>query len=76
MATAAVMRGPGARLLKFGADGLEFALYFWIADPGNGQNNVRSDVNLAILKGLREAGVDIPYPQRVVRVLQPPAQAA
>ncbi|MBK0392740.1 mechanosensitive ion channel family protein [Ramlibacter algicola] len=62
--------GPGARLLKFGADGLEFALYFWIADPGNGQNNVRSDVNLAILKGLREAGIDIPYPQRVVRVVQ------
>jgi len=62
--------GPAARLLKFGADGLEFALYFWIADPGNGQAGVKSDVNLAILKGLREAGIDIPYPQRVVRVVQ------
>ncbi|MBG9387529.1 mechanosensitive ion channel family protein [Caenimonas aquaedulcis] len=60
---------PAARLLKFGADGLEFALQFWISDPMNGQTNVKSDVNLKILKGLREAGIDIPYPQRVVRIL-------
>ena len=57
---------PAARLVKFGADGLEFTLLFWIADPQNGQMNVRSDVNLHILKGLREAGIEIPFPQRVV----------
>ncbi|HZY20656.1 MAG TPA: mechanosensitive ion channel domain-containing protein [Ramlibacter sp.] len=62
--------GPSARLVKFGADGLEFSLFFWIADPLNGQLNVRSAVNLAVLKGLREAGIDIPYPQRVVHVRQ------
>ncbi len=60
--------GPSARLVKFGADGLEFSLNFWIDDPNNGQLNVRSDVNLRILKGLREAGIDIPYPQRVVHL--------
>ena len=59
---------PAARLVKFGADGLEFTLQFWIADPGNGQMNVKSDVNLRILKGLREAGIEIPSPQRVVRI--------
>jgi small-conductance mechanosensitive channel len=59
---------PGARLAGFGADGLQFSLLFWIADPGNGQANVKSDVNLALLKGLRAAGIDIPYPQRVVRI--------
>jgi small-conductance mechanosensitive channel len=59
---------PAARLVKFGADGLEFTLLFWIADPQNGQMNVRSDVNLRILKGLREAGIEIPFPQRVVHV--------
>jgi len=68
---------PGARLVKFGADGLEFTLQFWIADPHNGQMNVRSDVNLRILKGLREAGVEIPYPQRVVQVRgDPPISSA
>jgi small-conductance mechanosensitive channel len=60
---------PAARLAKFGADGLEFSLQFWIADPVNGQLNVRSDVNLAVLKAFQEAGIEIPYPQRVVRLL-------
>jgi len=58
---------PSARLVKFGADGLEFRLLFWIDDPPNGQINVKSDVNLRVLKALREAKIDIPYPQRVVR---------
>jgi small-conductance mechanosensitive channel len=40
---------------------------FWIADPENGQGNVRSDVNLAILRTIEMAGVEIPFPQRVVR---------
>jgi len=62
---------PAARLVKFGADGLEFTLQFWIADPQNGQMNVRSDVNLHILKSLREAGVEIPFPQRVVHMARP-----
>ena len=59
---------PAARLVKFGADGLEFTLLFWIADPQNGQMNVRSDVNLRILKSLRESGIEIPFPQRVVHL--------
>ena len=66
---------PSARLSKFGADGLEFCLLFWIDDPANGQINVRSDINLRVLKAFREAGIDIPYPQRVVHLV-PPAGAA
>lgn len=70
---------PAARLSRFGPDGLEFSVQFWIADPHNGQGNVKSDVNLAILKGLREAGIDIPFPQRVVHtkvVTDAPAAAS
>jgi small-conductance mechanosensitive channel len=59
--------GPGVSLLGFGADGLDLEIGFWILDPQNGQGNVRSEVNLAILRTLSEAGVEIPYPQRVVR---------
>jgi len=55
---------PAPRLVRFGPDGLEFTLQFWIEDPANGQLNVKSDVNLRILAGLREAGIEIPYPQR------------
>jgi small-conductance mechanosensitive channel len=57
---------PAARLARFGNNGLEFVLSFWIADPQNGQGNVISDVNFAILRGLRAAGVDIPFPQQVL----------
>jgi small-conductance mechanosensitive channel len=54
-------------LSQFAADGLELTIAFWIGDLENGQGNVRSDVNLAILAALNEAGVEIPFPQRVVR---------
>jgi small-conductance mechanosensitive channel len=58
---------PGVMLAGFAADGLELNVAFWIRDPENGQNNARSDVNLAILRTLVQAGVEIPFPQRVVR---------
>lgn len=57
---------PSAALSAFGADGLEFTLGYWITDPENGQLNLRSDINLQILHALREHGIEIPYPQRVV----------
>lgn len=63
-----VMRepAPGVNLTSFGADGLEFTLNYWMVDPENGQQNLRSQINLAILKSLREHGIQIPYPQRVI----------
>ena len=57
---------PGANLTNFGADGLEFTLNYWMSDPVNGQQNLRSQINLAILKSLRAHQIDIPYPQRVI----------
>jgi len=59
--------GPAVQLSAFAADGLELTVVFWMADPENGQGNVRSEVNLAILRTLNARGVDIPFPQRVVR---------
>ena len=59
---------PNAALSAFGADGLEFTLGYWIADPENGQLNLRSDINMAILRSLREHGIEIPYPQRIVHM--------
>jgi small-conductance mechanosensitive channel len=59
---------PAAYLANFGPDGLEFTLAVWITDPEKGQLSLRSEINLAILRGLRAAGIEIPYPQRVVRM--------
>ena len=63
-----VMAQPGVsvRLTSFAADGLELTVFYWIGDPENGSANVRSDVNLAILRLLVSRGVEIPFPQRVV----------
>lgn len=64
---------PIAYLVTFAPDGLEFSLNFWVADPDKGKDNVRSAINIAILEGLRAARIDIPYPQRVLRVESLPA---
>ena len=62
---------PSVHLSNFGADGLEFTVNFWIVDPENGQGNVKSAVNLAVLRALRSHGIEIPYPQRVVHSVPP-----
>src|SRR5205085_1885618 len=66
---------PSVTLTAFGADGLEFALGYWIGDLENGQGNLRSQINLAILRALRKHRIDVPYPQRVVHT-QAVAQAS
>ena len=63
--------GPSASLSAFGADGLEFTVGYWIADPESGTLGLRSDINLAILRALRAHGIEIPFPQRVVQFQGP-----
>jgi small-conductance mechanosensitive channel len=65
---------PGVNLTNFGADGLEFTLNYWMVDPENGQQNLRSQINLAILRSLRENAIEIPYPQRVIHSRVLPAE--
>lgn len=67
---------PSAQLMAFGADGMDLLINFWILDPENGQGNVRSDVNMALLAVFHAQGVKIPYPQREVHVLSSPGNAA
>jgi small-conductance mechanosensitive channel len=57
---------PSAALSAFGADGLEFTLGYWIEDPENGQLNVRSAINVAILDAFQQNHIEIPFPQRVI----------
>jgi small-conductance mechanosensitive channel len=65
---------PVARLMSFGDHGIELELRFWITDPQEGVNNVRSDVNRAIWREFQQAGITIPTAQRYVRLeMMPPA---
>lgn len=60
---------PRALLLKFGADGLELELGFWISDPENGRLGVISDVNRGIWQVLQAHQINVPYPQRELRLI-------
>ena len=57
---------PAVMLANFGADGLEFVVGYWIADPQAGTLGLKSAINVAILQALRANHIDIPFPQRVV----------
>jgi small-conductance mechanosensitive channel len=59
---------PLALLAGLGADGLDFTLGYWIADPQNGLGGPRSQINLSILRKLRAHGIDVACARRVVRV--------
>lgn len=59
---------PLVTLNSFAADGLELELGFWVADPESGTGMLKSDINRRILASFRAAAIDIPYPQRDIRV--------
>ncbi len=60
---------PVSRLMQFGDHGIELELRFWIADPQEGVNNVRSDVNRTIWALFQENKITIPVAQREIRML-------
>jgi small-conductance mechanosensitive channel len=59
---------PLAFLVAFADSAITLEVGFWIEDPLNGTLALRSDVNLAILRTFREHGIDIPFPQRVLKI--------
>jgi small-conductance mechanosensitive channel len=61
---------PLAFCLAFADSGINLELGFWIADPQGGSLSLRSAVNLEILRRFRAEGIEIPYPQREVRLLE------
>lgn len=48
---------PEVQVAAIAPEGIKLLVTFSIADPDKGQGNVRSDVNLAVLRTLAEAGV-------------------
>jgi small-conductance mechanosensitive channel len=58
---------PRARFDSYGASAVEYELFAWIGSP-NREPQARHELNRAVYQRLREAGVDIPFPQRTLRV--------
>ncbi|PIE06542.1 MAG: mechanosensitive ion channel protein [Rhodobacterales bacterium] len=56
-------------IVGFGDSSVDYVLRFWIDDPTGGLTNIRGAVFLALWDGFAENGIDIPFPQREVRLL-------
>ena len=59
---------PNVFLDKFGDNSIDFELVVWSSEMSYRPRRYRSDLNFAIEKHLRAAGIEIPNPQRDLRI--------
>lgn len=62
---------PAVFFDNFGDSALEFELAVWTDTMTHSPRRFRSDLNYAIERTLRESGIEIPFPQRVVHLRSP-----
>ncbi len=60
---------PSVLLTAFADSGINLELGFWVADPEVGTGGVRSEISLALWKRFQESRIEVPYPQREVRII-------
>ena len=65
---------PDCELRGFGESGIDFAVEFWVNGIDDGKNKYTSDVLFLIWNALRDNGITIPYPHRVVEFKNSPEQ--
>jgi small-conductance mechanosensitive channel len=66
-------REPLALFTNFGESSLDFRLLFWV--PFEVGLRAKSDVSIAIYNMFKEAGIEIPYPQRDIHIKDLPPSA-
>jgi small-conductance mechanosensitive channel len=69
-----VLAEPASAVLlkEFAESGINLELGFWVADPAAGVAVLCSNINLAIWRDFKQAGIAIPFPQREIRILKGP----
>ncbi|MDO4998193.1 MAG: mechanosensitive ion channel [Neisseria sp.] len=60
---------PKAFLISFGDNGINLRLSFWLKDPENGFLGLFSTILLEIWQRFSADGIELPYPQREIRIL-------
>ena len=60
---------PDCEIASFGDSGVNMFVEFWMEGIDDGPNRVGGDLLLMIFEALRQNGIQIPFPQREVRVL-------
>jgi small-conductance mechanosensitive channel len=61
---------PDAEIAGFGDSGIDILVEFWMEGIDDGENRVGGDLLLMIWTALRAHGIEIPFPQREVRLLR------
>jgi small-conductance mechanosensitive channel len=59
---------PSVFLEKFGENSIEFELVVWSSEMSYRPRRYRSDLNFAIERKLREAGIELAFPQRDLHI--------
>jgi small-conductance mechanosensitive channel len=59
---------PSVFLKKFGDNSIDFELVVWSSEMSARPSRYRSDLNFAIEHKFREAGIELPFPQRDLRI--------
>lgn len=59
---------PDCELRGFGESGVDFAVEIWVNGLDDGENKFTSDVLFLIWNALKDNGIEIPYPHRVVEI--------
>jgi small-conductance mechanosensitive channel len=62
---------PDAEISGFGDSGVDILVEFWMEGVDDGENRVGGDLLLMIWDAFKEHDIEIPFPQREVRVLNP-----
>ena len=62
---------PDAEIAGFGDSGIDILIEFWMEGIDDGINRVGADLLLMIWDALKENNMEIPFPQRVVKILNP-----
>jgi small-conductance mechanosensitive channel len=63
---------PAVILKEFADSGIHLELIIWVEDPEGGVLRLRSDINREIWSEFQKNGIDIPFPQREIRLLGTP----
>ena len=67
---AVVLVAPATEISSFGDSGVNILVEYWMEGVDDGKNRVGADLLLMIWDAFKEHNIEIPYPQREVRIFE------
>lgn len=62
---------PDAEIAGFGDSGVDILVEFWMEGIDDGANRIGADLLLMLWDAFHEHGIELPFPQREVKILNP-----